>query len=128
MNQSVAISGNGNPQPIIRPGMIGYAQQPLNMNWQQQNLRGRRSCEGGGLSWDCCYEKDAFFAVWSGWKALRIVVSSKIPFDVGMEGIVLLELENVFMLLLRDNRVRRVVKKGHVFAIVGVEGECLWGG
>ena len=65
------------------------------MNWQQQNLRGRRSCEGGGLSWECCYEKDAFFAVWSRWKVLWIVVSSKIPFDVGMEGIVLLELENV---------------------------------
>ena len=45
-----------------------------------------------------------------------------------MEGIVLLELENVFVLLLRDNRVRRVVKKGHVFAIVGVEGEDWWGG
>ena len=29
------------------------------------------------------------------------------------------------MLLLRDNRVRRVVKKGHVFAIVGLEGEYL---
>ena len=42
MNQSVAMSGNGNPQPIIRPGMIGYAQQPLNMNWQQQSLRRRR--------------------------------------------------------------------------------------
>ena len=45
-----------------------------------------------------------------------------------MEGIVLLELEDVFVLLLRDNRVRRVVKKGHVFAIVGLEGECLRGG
>ena len=65
VNQNVAMNGNGNPQPIIRPGMIGYAQQPMNMNWQQQNLRGRRSCEGGGLSWECCYEKDAFFAVWS---------------------------------------------------------------
>ena len=43
MNQSVAMNGNGNPQPIIRPGMIGYAQQPLNMNWQQQSLRRRRS-------------------------------------------------------------------------------------
>ena len=80
------------------------------------------------MSWECCCEKGAFSAVWSGWKVLRIVVSSKIPFDVGMEGIVLLELENVFVLLLRDNRVRRVVKKGHVFAIVGLEGECLWGG
>ena len=119
------MSGNGNPQPIIRPGMIGYAQQPLNMSWQQQSLRRRRSCEGGGLSWECCCEKYTFSAVWSEWKVLRIVVSSKIPFDVGMEGIVLLELENVFVLLLRDNRVRRVVKKGHVFAIVGLEGECL---
>ena len=80
------------------------------------------------MSRECCCEKGAFSAVWSGWKALRIVVSSKIPFDVGMEGIVLLELENVFVLLLRDNRVRRVVKKGHVFVIVGLEGECLWGG
>ena len=42
MNQSVAMNGNGNPQPIIRPGMIGYAQQPMNMNWQQQSLRRRR--------------------------------------------------------------------------------------
>ena len=42
VNQSVAMNGNGNPQPIIRPGMIGYAQQPLNMNWQQQSLRRRR--------------------------------------------------------------------------------------
>ena len=42
MNQSIAMSGNGNPQPIIRPGMIGYAQQPLNMNLQQQSLRRRR--------------------------------------------------------------------------------------
>ena len=40
----------------------------------------------------------------------------------------LLELENVFVLLLRDNRVRRVVKKGHVFVIVGLEGEYLWRG
>ena len=45
VNQSVAMNGNGNPQPIIRPGMIGYAQQPLNMNWQQQSLRRRRSRE-----------------------------------------------------------------------------------
>ena len=80
------------------------------------------------MSWECCCEKGAFFAVRSGWKELRIVFSSKITFDVGMEGIVLLELENVFVLLLRDNRVRRVVKKGHVFAIVGLEGECLRGG
>ena len=42
VNQSVAMSENGNPQPIIRPGMIGYAQQPMNMNWQQQSLRRRR--------------------------------------------------------------------------------------
>ena len=42
VNQNVAMNGNGNPQPIIRPGMIGYAQQPLNMNWQQQSLRRRR--------------------------------------------------------------------------------------
>lgn len=35
MNQNIAMNGNGNPQPIIRPGMIGYAQRPLNMNWQQ---------------------------------------------------------------------------------------------
>ena len=62
------------------------------------------------MSWECYCEKGAFSAVWSGWKALRIVVSSKIPFDVGMEGIVLLELENVFVLLLRDNRVRRAEK------------------
>ena len=80
------------------------------------------------MSWECYCEKGAFSAVWSGWKALRIVVSSKIPFDVGMEGIVLLELGNVFVMLLRDNRVRRVVKKGHVFAIVGLEGERLRGG
>ena len=45
VNQSIAMSGNGNPQPIIRPGMIGYAQQPINMNWQQQSLRRRRSRE-----------------------------------------------------------------------------------
>ena len=77
------------------------------------------------MSWECCCEKGAFSAVWSRWKVLWIVVSSKILFDVGMEGIVLLELENVFVLLLRDNRVRRVVKKGHVFAIVGLEGEYL---
>lgn len=42
VNQSITMSGNENPQPIIRPGMIGYAQQPLNMNWQQQSLRRRR--------------------------------------------------------------------------------------
>ena len=42
VNQNVAMNGNGNPQPIIRPGMIGYAQQPMNMNWQQQSLRRRR--------------------------------------------------------------------------------------
>ena len=42
VNQNVAMNGNGNPQPIIRPGIIGYAQQPLNMNWQQQSLRRRR--------------------------------------------------------------------------------------
>ena len=52
------------------------------------------------MNWECCCEKDVFYAVWSGWKVLWIVVSSKIPFDVGMEGIVLLELENVFVLLL----------------------------
>ena len=89
------------------------------------SVRSDDDVKGGGLSWECCYEKGAFSVVWSGWKVLWIVVSSKIPFDVGMEGIVLLELENVFVLLLRDNRVRRVVKKGHVFAIVGLEGECL---
>ena len=56
MNQSVAMSGNGNPQPIIRPGMIGYAQQPLNMNWQQQSLRRKRSCEVRGRTNDVLYD------------------------------------------------------------------------
>ena len=56
MNQSVAMSGNGNPQPIIRPGMIGYAQQPLNMNWQQQSLRRRRSREVRRRTNDVLYD------------------------------------------------------------------------
>ena len=56
MNQSIAMSGNGNPQPIIRPGMIGYAQQPLNMNWQQQSLRRKRSCEVRGRTNDVLYD------------------------------------------------------------------------
>ena len=56
VNQSVAMSENGNPQPIIRPGMIGYAQQPLNMNWQQQSLRRKRSCEVRGRTNDVLYD------------------------------------------------------------------------
>ena len=56
VNQSVAMSGNGNPQPIIRPGMIGYAQQPLNMNWQQQSLRRRRSWEVRRRTNDVLYD------------------------------------------------------------------------
>ena len=56
MNQNIAMSGNGNPQPIIRPGMIGYAQQPLNMNWQQQSLRRRRSCEVRRRTNDVLYD------------------------------------------------------------------------
>ena len=56
VNQNVAMNGNGNPQPIIRPGMIGYAQQPLNMNWQQQSLRRRRSCEVRRRTNDVLYD------------------------------------------------------------------------
>ena len=56
MNQSVTMNGNGNPQPIIRPGMIGYAQQPLNMNWQQQSLRRRRSREVRRRTNDVLYD------------------------------------------------------------------------
>ena len=56
VNQNIAMSGNGNPQPIIRPGMIGYAQQPLNMNWQQQSLRRRRSCEVRRRTNDVLYD------------------------------------------------------------------------
>ena len=56
VNQSVAMNGNGNPQPIIRPGMIGYAQQPMNMNWQQQSLRRRRSREVRRRTNDVLYD------------------------------------------------------------------------
>ena len=56
VNQSVAMSGNGYPQPIIRAGMIGYAQQPLNMNWQQQSLRRRRSREVRRRTNDVLYD------------------------------------------------------------------------
>ena len=56
VNQSIAMNGNGNPQPIIRPGMIGYAQQPLNMNWQQQSLRRRRSREVRRRTNDVLYD------------------------------------------------------------------------
>ena len=56
VNQSITMSGNENPQPIIRPGMIGYAQQPLNMNWQQQSLRRRRSCEVRRRTNDVLYD------------------------------------------------------------------------
>ena len=56
VNQSIAMNGNGNPQPIIRPGMIGYAQQPLNMNWQQQSLRRRGSCEVRRRTNDVLYD------------------------------------------------------------------------
>ena len=56
MTQSVTMNGNGNPQPIIRPGMIGYAQQPLNMNWQQQSLRRRRSREVRRRTNDVLYD------------------------------------------------------------------------
>lgn len=56
MNQSVAMNGNGNPQPIIRPGVIGYAQQPLNMSWQQQSLRRRRSREVRRRANDVLYD------------------------------------------------------------------------
>ena len=56
VNQSITMSGNENPQPIIRPGMIGYAQQPLNMNWQQQSLRRRRSREVRRRTNDVLYD------------------------------------------------------------------------
>ena len=56
VNQSITMSGNENPQPIIRPGMIGYAQQPLNMNWQQQSLRRRRSREVRHRTNDVLYD------------------------------------------------------------------------
>ena len=56
VNQSITMSGNENPQPIIRPGMIGYAQQPMNMNWQQQSLRRRRSREVRRRTNDVLYD------------------------------------------------------------------------
>ena len=49
-------------------------------------------------------------------------MSSSIPSDVCVEGMVVLETEGLFVLLLREGRMRRVLKKGHVFEMVGLSG------
>ena len=84
MNQNIAMNGNGNPQPIIRPGMIGYAQQPLNMNWQQQSLRRRRWREVRHRTNDVLYD-----SVWNDpttteqWQIVVFVVR---PFVLFLEA------------------------------------------
>ena len=56
------------------------------------------------------------------WRWWWVVISSSIPSDVYVEGMVILETENLFVLLLREGRMRKMTKKGHVFEIVGLNG------
>ena len=49
------------------------------------------------------------------------VIRSNLPEDMGVEGIVLLESKNQFVLVTTKNRVRKVTKSNHVFQVIGVE-------
>lgn len=42
------------------------------------------------------------------------------PQDVGVQGIVLLEGENILYMISHQNYVKKVVKKGRIFEVVGV--------
>ena len=53
---------------------------------------------------------------------LLSVVRSSMPQDIGAEGIVLLETRNQFVLVTKQNRLRKVNKRGHLFQLLGVEG------
>ena len=49
------------------------------------------------------------------------VIRSNLPEDMGVEGIVLLESKNQFVLVTTKNKVRKVTKANHVFQVIGVE-------
>lgn len=49
-----------------------------------------------------------------------IVISSTMPQDVGLEGIVLYEGENSFIIITKEDRIKRINKRGHVFSILGI--------
>ena len=51
------------------------------------------------------------------------VIRSNIPEDMGVEGIVLLESKNQFVLVTPQNNVRKVNKIKHVFQVIGVESK-----
>ena len=53
---------------------------------------------------------------------LLSVVRSSMPQDIGAEGIVLLETRNQFVVVTKQNRLRKVNKRGHLFQLLGVEG------
>ena len=50
------------------------------------------------------------------------MVRSSMPQDIGAEGIVLLETRNQFVVVTKQNRLRKVNKRGHLFQLLGVEG------
>lgn len=49
------------------------------------------------------------------------MISSTLPQDVGIEGIVLYEGENMFMMITTKNQVKRVPKRGHTFRVLGIK-------
>ena len=74
-----------------------------------------------------CRRKDAI-KVMDKEGCLLSVVRSSMPQDIGSEGIVLLETRNQFVLVTKQNRLRKVNKRGHLFQLLGVEGRRRSGG
>ena len=53
------------------------------------------------------------------------VIRSNSPEDMGVEGIILLESKNQFVLVTTKNKVRKVAKPNHVFQVMGVESRSI---
>ena len=53
------------------------------------------------------------------------VIRSTLPEDMGVEGIILLESRNQFVLVTTKNKVRKVAKPNHVFQVMGVESRSI---
>ena len=95
---------------------------PLNALWIEyyHSIDGTLS-EYGLVRFLECRKKDAIKGMGKE-GCLLSVVRSSMPQDVGIEGIVLLETRNQFVLVTKKDRLRRVNKKGHLFQLLGVDG------
>lgn len=120
-----ASSDGRNRTPVGLKGRIHsrYADYaPLNALWTEyyHSIEGSFS-EYNSIPFFECRKRDAIKGMGKE-GCLLSVVRSCMPQDIGIEGIVVLETRNQFVLVTKKDRLKKVNKKGHLFQLLGVEG------